>query len=173
MDVWGGDDEFYSMFDFHSRHVPETIIQYTGDHSIKVDQLPGGVEHEDVKSSLQDAGYQQAGTVGGFDLMVNREDGRARAVGDGYHVLSIYEPRDGELGQKRSDVENVVEAYNSDEGQLQSDMQDMLGRLEVRDTFGSEVQEEGEYINGVSDSDLEPLGGAVTVDLEEGVKRGI
>jgi hypothetical protein len=162
------------MFDWEPMHVPETIIQLASDHLIKVDQLPGGVRHEEVKSDLQDSGYEQVGTQGGYDLLVNRDDGRARAVGDGYHVLSI-DPQHQEvnLDQKKSDVENVVEAYNSGESRLQADMLDMRERLEIEDTFASSVTDGPGYIMELSSSDLHPLGGAITVNLDEGSKRGI
>jgi hypothetical protein len=168
---WAGGEEFYPMFDWEPMHVPETIVQWTPDVPIKVDQLPGGVTHEEVKSDLQEAGYEQAGTQGNYDIMVNRDEGRARAVGDGYHVLSINRQRQGgDLERKRMDVEYVVEAYNSDESQLQSDMKDMRERLEIEDTFASSVSDEGGYIGG---STIDALAGAITVDLDEGTKRGI
>jgi hypothetical protein len=169
-----GGEEYYSMFGFDPEHVPETIIQYTPDHSVKVDQLPGGVKHEDIKSSLEDAGYEEVGTVGDFDVLVSQEENNVRAVGDGYHVLNINEVGLGEdLEQKRDDLENMVEAYNSDESQLQSDMQDMKENLDIEDTFVSEVKIDGEYISGIDDPDLEPLGGALTINMEEGSVRGI
>jgi hypothetical protein len=121
-----GGEEYYSMFGFDPEHVPETIIQYAEDHSVKVDQLPGGIEHEDIKSSLEDAGYEGVGTVGDFDVLVSQDENNVRAVGDGYHVLIINEVHNGgDLERKRMDVEAALEACKSDESHLQPDMQDM------------------------------------------------
>jgi hypothetical protein len=170
---WAGGEEYYPMFDWEPMHVPETIVQWTPDVPIKVDQLPGGVTHEEVKSDLQEAGYEQAGTQGNYDIMVNRDEGRARAVGDGYHVLSIGRYSEADLDRKRMDVENVVEAYNSGENKLQSDMQDMKERLDLEDTFAASVSDEGGYVTGMGSSELEAIGGAITINLDQGTKRGI
>jgi hypothetical protein len=183
MQSWGGDKEFYSMFDFAPRHVPETIIQYTPEHSIKVDQLPGGVTHEEVKSDLQDAGYERVGTVGSYEILVNREESKARAVGEGYHILSITHLSFGEdLERKRMDIEMVLDAYQSEETELQTDMQDMKAKIDIKDTFSSKwtghverghVETEEIYFLDISDPKLQPNGGAITFDIEQKQKTSV
>lgn len=175
-------DNPHQALNFEPGEVPETFVQlYDGTDKIttaKVNQLPGGIEAEDVKQSLTDNGYTKASEESGFDIYTG--DGNiVHAVAEDRHAMAAHIFNAGEDTSEfnQTYLESVLSHREGEPAQEIQELQEALG---PKDTFGVVGSESYESVTlspfVISHSDFpqeyQPEYAATSVDVGDDTKHG-
>ncbi len=145
-------DNPHQALNFEPDEVPETFVQaYSGTDNwttAKIDQLPGGVEAEDVKQSLTDNSYTKASEESGFDIYTG--DGNiVHAVAEDRHALGadIFE---GEAPSSDFNQRYLEAVLSHQGGEPESEVIELQNALGPRDTFSVASKESFAMLEGTS-----------------------
>lgn len=133
--------------------------------------MPSGASVDDVKSSLEEEGYELQEEVGDFSIYTTVDEREARAVGDGVHIMAYNLANEGPSSNvHREHLNELLETQQSDTSNLDEEVQDLLDTIDVRDSFTAYKDQDfyTDFVGGIGGD--QPVAGAVTVDVEEGAK---
>jgi hypothetical protein len=160
-------EEEYDIFEFDPGHIPESFVQTKVDpweSTLKVDQLPNGVNESDVANQLREAGFTKDGEKGDFEIYSrNNTSTTFRAVGQDRHLM-VSGSSASEDDQRRNYMNRALQQRNQNTFELTNTYNGLLDVLDIKDSI-TIFDPETRTIAGMEGS-LETS--ASTVDFESG-----